>query len=303
MTVFLTGASGFVGSHILRRLLGDGHEVRALVHARGALINDAAFLGHLQEVPGDITADLTPQVAGCETVINLIGIIHQHGKATFEAIHHQGTKNLVEAASQVGVKRFVQMSALGARPGDASAYHTTKFAAEEDVRRSGIPFVVLRPSLIVGPGSAFLQQMVKVMGAAPLIRPIPGTGKYRFQPIHVDDVVECFVQALTNEAATGQTVDLVGGEELTLDEIGEEIAACLGVRKRVLHIPMPIMMSVATLFELLPVQPPVNRVQLTMMREGSTADCGPMKRIFRVEPVGFRAGLRSYLGDSECLQK
>ena len=288
MRVFLTGASGFVGSHMLRRLLRDGHHVRALVHHSGKL--HSASGDKLEEVEGDIVqSNLAEPMAACDAIINLVGIIYEEGRATFEAVHHQGTKNLVEAAKKNGVRRFVQMSALGARPANASRYHTTKFAAEEEVRNSRIPSVVLRPSLIFGPGSAFVQQMAQVMRAAPVFRPIPGTGKYRFRPVHVDDVVECFAQSLTNPAATGQTIELVGGEELTLDEIGNAIAASLGVRKIVMHVPMPIMKSAAAVFSLLPIKPPVTSVQLRMMEEGSTADPEPMKRIFNIHPIAFRA--------------
>jgi len=224
MKIFLTGATGFVGSHMLRRLLQDGHEVRALARTRPP----KALVGaRFRFIQGDFaTGNFGEELAGCDAVINLVGIIYPRGSASFEAVHHQGTKKLVEAARQSGVRRFVQMSALGARAHNASEYHTSKFAGEEEVRTSGIDYVVLRPSLIVGPGSAFVQQMVEV-GAAPMFRPVPGTGKYRFRPVHVDDVVECFAQSLINPAATNQTIDLVGGEELTLDEIGNEIAACL----------------------------------------------------------------------------
>lgn len=295
MKVFLTGASGFVGSHMLRRLLRDKYEVRALVRRPGSLAGNSSQ-SRLEEVAGDINSPrLHEQLAGCDAVINLVGIIQERGRATFEAVHHLGTKNLVEAAHAGGIKRFVQMSALGARPKDASPYHTTKFAAEQEALSSGIPAVVLRPSLIFGPGSAFINQMVSVMRAAPLFRPIPGTGKYRFRPVHVDDVVDCFVQSLANESATGETINLVGGEELTLDEIGDEIASCLGVRKSVLYIPMPVMKAAATFFSFLPITAPVTQVQLRMLVEGSTSDPEPMKRIFAIEPIGFRAGVRKYL--------
>ena len=295
MRIFLTGVSGFVGSHMLHRLLDDGHQVRALVHRCRVPTSDSSA-SRFEEVEGEITSPtVRNQAAGCEAVINLVGIIQERGRSTFEAVHHLGTKNLVEAARAGGVKRFVQMSALGALPTDASPYHTTKFAAEEEVRNSGIPAVILRPSLIFGPGSAFVNQMVNVMRAAPVFRPIPGSGKYRFRPVHVDDVVQCFVQSLTNEATRGQTVNLVGAEELTLDEIGDEIASCLGVRKSVVHVPMPVMKAAATFFDFLPMKAPVTQVQLRMLIEGSTADPEPMKSIFRIEPIGFRAGLRKYL--------
>jgi NADH dehydrogenase len=297
MRVFLTGATGFVGTHLLGRLLRDGHQVRALVRRRGAKVKDIGLTGQVDEVEGDITANLADALAGCDAVINLVGIIAERGKETFEAVHHEGTRNLVNAARNKGVKRFIQMSALGARSGNASPYHTTKFAAEEEVRRSGIPWVVLRPSLIFGPGSAFVRQLVGVMRAVPLIRPVPGTGEYRFRPVHVDDVAECFCQSLTNSAGTGQTINLVGGEELALNEIAVEIASCLGIHKAVVHVPIPLMKMAAALFTLLPITPPVTSVQIRMLEEGSTADPEPMRRIFRIEPIPFRAGLRKYLPD------
>jgi NADH dehydrogenase len=296
MKVFLTGATGFVGSHLLRRLLQDGHSVRALVR-RPAALRQAGVSGQsVEQIVGDITdGKLREAAAGCDALINLVGIIYEHGKQTFEAVHHLGTKNLVEAARASGIKRFVQMSALGARPGNASLYHTTKFAAEEEVRKSGIPFVILRPSLIFGPGSAFVQQMISVMQAAPLLRPVAGTGKYRFRPVDVHDVAECFARALTNSEAVGQTIDLVGGEELTLDEIAAEIAACLNIHKTAVHIPIPVMKMAAAIFSALPIKPPITAVQVRMLEEGSTASPTLMQQIFRITPVRFREGIKSYL--------
>ena len=290
MKVFLTGATGFVGSHLLNRLLREEHQVRALVRKPGALSEKS-----VEEVEGDITGNLAGAMAGCDAVINLVGIIYERGKSTFEAVHHEGTRNLIKAARQTGVKRFVQMSALGARPGDASPYHTTKFAAEEEVRSSGIPWTVLRPSLIFGPGSAFVQQMVEVMQAVPLIRPVPGTGEYRFRPVDVGDVAECFCQSLANPLASSQTVELVGGEELTLNEIAGDIADCLGIRKTAVHVPIPLMKMAAAFFSVLPITPPVTAVQIRMLEEGSTADPEKMKRIFHIEPMGFRDGMRKHL--------
>lgn len=292
----MTGGSGFFGSHLLRRLLRDGHHVVALRRKSAFVRSGGADQRHLEVVEGDIfSSDLASRMSGCDAVIHLVGIIMEQGSATFEAVHHLGSRNMVRAAHDAGVKRFILMSALGARAYNASQYHVTKFAAEEEVRTAGIPFTVLRPSLIVGEGSAFVGQMVKTMRAMPFFRPVPGTGDYRFRPVYVDDVVECFVQALTNNRATDQTVNLVGGEELSLDEIAAEIATCVGIRKRVIHIPMALMKSAAAFFSVLPVRPPVTSVQLKMMEEGSTADPEPMIRIFGIQPVGFRRALQTYL--------
>lgn len=295
MKVFLTGGTGFVGSHLVRRLLKDGHQVRALLRRQGVLLD--RYSGMLEEVVGDLaSANLSHELAECDAVVNLVGIIYEQGRATFESVHHLGTRNLVEAARNNGVGRFVQMSALGARANHATAYHTTKFAAEEEIRNSGIPYVILRPSLIFGPGSAFTEQMIGLMRAAPFIRPVAGTGEYRFRPIHVSDVVECFAQSLSNPAAENRTIELVGSDELTFNELTSALAECLQVRKVPVHLPMPLMKTAAALFSLLPIQPPVTLVQLRMLEEGSTANPEPMERIFRVQPVGFREGIKVDLG-------
>lgn len=296
MRVFITGGTGFVGSHLLRRLLRDGHLVRALVRDPRSVGNVSGGTGQLEIVQGDVLAPVPADaLAGCDAVIHLVGIIYERKSSSFDSVHRVGTQHVVTAAQGAGVQRFVQMSALGARAGDASQYHTSKFAAEEIVRKSGIPHVVLRPSLIFGPGSGFIEQMTALMRRVPFVRPVAGTGQYRFAPIYIDDVVECFAQSLINAAAMNQTVNLVGPEELMLNEIGDEIAVCIGVRKRALHVAMPLMKSVATLFSFLPMKPPVTRDQLRMLEEGSTADPEPMKRIFHIQPVGFRNGLRQYL--------
>jgi NADH dehydrogenase len=228
-------------------------------------------------------------------VINLVGIIYEQGRSTFESVHHIGTRNLVEAARKNGVERFVQMSARGARLTNATAYHTTKFAAEEEVRNSGIPFVILRPSLIFGPGSAFINQMIGLLRAVPFICPIAGTGEYRFRPIHVGDVVEYFARSLTNSAAVNRTVELVGGEELTLNELTNVLAECLMISKAPVHIPMPLMKTAAAVFSWLPIKPPVTLVQLRMLEQGSTGDPEPMQQIFGLQPMRFRDGIKQEL--------
>lgn len=224
---------------------------------------------------------------GCDAVVHLVGIILEKGRNTFERVHHLGARNVVEAAKRAGIRRFIHMSALGVREDGVAAYQTTKWRGEEEVRRSGIPYVILRPSVIFGPGDGFVTQMMETMRSAPLLRPIPGNGSPRFRPIFIDDVTACFARALTSEAATNQTVELGGADELSLNQVLAEIARCAGIRKPPVHIPMPLMFTGAFLLERLLNNPPVSVDQLRMLREGSTCDIGPMVRIFGVKPRGF----------------
>jgi uncharacterized protein YbjT (DUF2867 family) len=287
MKVFLTGPTGFVGKYMLERLLAEGHAVRALV--RDPQKAGLSEHGKAELVPGDVVegTGVGEGMQGCDAVIHLVGIIVEKGTNTFERVHHLGTRNVVKAAKRTGIKRFVQMSALGVRADGVAPYQTTKWKGEEEVRQSGIPFCILRPSLIFGEGDGFVTQMMATMRSAPLFRPVPGDGTPKFRPIAVEDVTTCFARALTYEGATNQTVDLGGADELTLNEVLAEIARCAGVRKAAVHIPMPLMMAGATVAQKLLKNPPVTVDQLRMLQEGSTCDIDPMKRVFGINPRGF----------------
>jgi len=288
MKVFLTGASGFVGRHMLQRLLEEGHSVRALVRDPDKARELAQ--SSVELVSGDVAngAGLEQGMRGCDAAIHLVGIIVEKGTNTFERVHHLGTRNVVDAAKGAGIRRFVQMSALGARADSIAAYQTTKWRGEEEVRKSGIPFCILRPSLIFGPGDGFVTQMMETMRSAPLFRPVPGSGAPKFRPIFIGDVTACFARGLTAEAATNQTIELGGADELTLNEVLAEIARCAGVRKPAVHVPMPLMFAGAFLLQSILKSPPVTVDQLRMLREGSTCDIEPMARILGVKPRGFR---------------
>jgi uncharacterized protein YbjT (DUF2867 family) len=293
MKVFLTGATGFVGRHMLHRLLAEGHAVRALV--RDPQKAASAALPNVEFIAGDVAegTGLDQGMQGCDAVIHLVGIILEKGSTTFERVHHLGTRNVVEAAKRTRIKRFVQMSALGVRADGVAAYQSTKWKGEEEVRRSGIPFCILRPSLIFGEGDGFVTQMMQTMRSAPLFRPVPGDGKPKFRPIFIDDVTACVARALTVEAATNQTIDLGGADELTLNDVLAEIARCAAVRKPAVHIPMPLMVAGAAVLQKLLNNPPVTVDQLRMLHEGSTCDIGPMKQIFGITPRGFTGCGRS----------
>src|SRR5262249_6704658 len=297
MQIFLTGATGFVGKYMLARLLREGHRVRALVRPIAGQKDRAVDLAQpgidtsrIETVVGDVVsgAGFDEGMHGCDAVIHLVGIIIEKGTNTFEAVHRIGTHNVVEAARRAGIKRFVQMSALGVRADGVAAYQTSKWKGEEEVRRGGIPYCILRPSPIFGPGDGFVTQMMDTMRKAPLFRPVPGSGTPKFRLVFIGDVVTCFVRALASDAATNQTVELGGADELVLNDALAEIARCAGVRKPAVHIPMPLMLMGAALAQGVLPNPPVTVDQLRMLREGSTCDIEPMRRIFAIEPRGFR---------------
>lgn len=288
MKVFLTGGTGFVGKNILRQLLLEGHSVRALVREPDqatALVREGVEL-----VAGDVATGTKLELGmhDCDAVIHLVGIIVEKGKNTFEQVHHIGTRHVVEAAKRKGIQRFVHMSALGARADGPAQYQVTKWRGEEEVRKSGIPYCILRPSLIFGPGDGFVTQMMQTMRTAPIFRPVPGDGTPKFRPVFIDDVATCFVKALTADAATNQTIELGGADQLTLNQVLQEIARCADVHKPAVHIPMPLMMAGAAVLQTVLPNPPVTVDQLRMLREGSACDIAQMMRVFDITPRGFQ---------------
>ncbi len=279
MHVFLTGATGFVGSYVLRDLIGQGHTVRCLLRDPDAPL--AAGHAAVERVKGDVTnpRSLAGTLRGCDAAIHLVGIIDEKPSkgVTFESVHYEGTKHIVDEARDAGVARFVQMSANGARPDGVSAYQTSKWKAEEYVRSAGFDhWSILRPSVVFGDPGPDVEEFCTRL-ARQLIKPFPilpvfGDGQYRLQPISVDEVAAAFVQALTLDAAHGQTYCVAGREAYPYTEVLERITRGLGLApKPTLKNPVWLVRpAVHTLgaWGLLPISPD----QFEMLLEGNTCD-------------------------------
>ena len=292
MKIFISGGTGFVGEHVCRALRNRGHELRLLVHRRIGTPESG-----IEVVEGDVTQLGTFQqsLGGCDAVINLVGIIREFPSkgVTFELLHVQATANLLAAAAGNGIRRYLQMSALGARPDAVSAYHQTKWRAEESVRGSGLEWTTFRPSLIFGPHDAFINMLAAQMRLAPVM-PVIGSGGYRLQPIHADDVARCFALALELPGTIGQTYDLCGVDRLSYEELLDLIAAALG-RSRPFkpHLPLGLMKMIIPFAQVIP-QFPITMDQLQMLLEESICG-GEWRQTFGFEPRGLQDGIREYL--------
>jgi uncharacterized protein YbjT (DUF2867 family) len=216
-TVMVTGATGFVGRAVVRELLAKGMRPVCLVRSAEKLraqhpeVDPERFtpiVGRLKD-----RGALREAADVSQTAIHLVGIIIARPLRgqTFAAVHMRGTANVVDAVQQAGIRRYLQMSALGARPDAASAYHRTKWAAEEYVRRSGLDWTIFRPSLIHGPDGEFMRLMKRFMcGFVPPVIPYFGSGQARVQPVFVKDVAYCFVQSLLDPTTIGKVFPLGG---------------------------------------------------------------------------------------------
>ena len=293
MRIFIAGGTGFVGSHLVAALREKGHELRLLVHARGSAVASGC-----DQVEGDVTSleSFASALDGCDAVINLVGIIREFpGRGiTFERLHVQATANMLAASRQAGIRRYLQMSALGTRPNAVSRYHMTKFRAEELVRASELDTTILRPSLIYGPKDAFISMLARQLRLTPVM-PVIGSGRYRLQPIHVADVVRCFALALEMPETIGGCYELCGKDRLTYLELLDVIASGLG-RPAPLkpRLPLGMMKLVIRLMQQVP-QFPITMDQLQMLIEESVCD-GCWQKAFGFEPLDFRGEIRACLG-------
>jgi NADH dehydrogenase len=297
--IFVTGGSGFVGSAVIDELLQKKFRVRALVH-RAPIEKDG-----VESVPGGLFGGhLAEAMAGCAAVIHLVGIIMERGAATFEKIHVDGTKAVVDAAKQAGVGRYIHMSALSTRENAKSAYHRTKWDAEQHVVRHAPAWTIFRPSLIHGPGGEFTEQLAKwARGrAAPwVVMPYFGGGLLgtggagKLQPVHVDDVAKAFVGAIDLPAARGRIYNLAGPEVLTWPQMHRVASeAVRGKPKRSLPIPA---WYAGLLTRVVPGSLlPFNRAQVQMSQEDNTGDVTEYLNDFGRVPRPFTSSFRDYAG-------
>jgi len=293
--ILVTGANGFVGRNLVRRLQKDGIAVRALVRnaAKAARLRDLGA----ELVDGDISnmSSLEAAMEGCEKVIHLVGIIQEAPGITFKGVHVDGTRNLLETAKKEGVRHFIYQSALGSRPNAKSQYHRTKWEAEELVRASGLPFTILRPSLIYGPGDLFTVRLAETIKLSPVL-PVIGTGQSKVQPIFIDDVNECIQKISMSDSYLNEMYEIGGPEQLTYEEVTKAIAAALGIRRPTVHMPMFFMRTMAKVAETVLSKPPVTVDQLIMLQEDNVCSMRDIREVFGIEPVRFRDGLSRFLG-------
>lgn len=294
MIVAVTGASGFVGRHIVDQLVARGHRPRVL-------LRDPAHRPFLHPEACDVVAGsladrpaLQSLAAGAAAVIHLVGIIVERGSATFTRIHVDGTRALIDAARDAGVPRFVHMSALGARdePG-ATPYHRTKARGEAVVQASKLSAVVLRPSFISGKGNQPIAVLARLHRFAPVV-PLFGDGTFPVQPMWIGDAALAFALAAEGRGAPG-TYELAGPSAIPYSEFVRAIGRACGHPRPLVPIPLALVRFMARLFDVLGPLAPITSDQLQMLVEGTATSHNAIQSVFGIEPLDFEAGLRRYL--------
>jgi uncharacterized protein YbjT (DUF2867 family) len=266
--VLVTGATGFVGPKVAHALRARGEDVRALVRNPGRAKALEAWGCEL--AAGDVTdpASLKAAAAGCECVVHLVAI-RQGKPEQFQRVMIEGTRNLLAAAAEAGVGRFVLMSALGTseQTTDLVPYYGAKWQQEQDVRASGIAHVIFRPSFVFGSDGGILPTFVRLAKLAP-VTPIVGSGEQRIQPIWIDDVAAYFAEGLRLDAAANRTFELGGPDVVAWNDFWSRLKQLLHQRRPSVHVPIGLMRLNALVTERLPGNIPLTRDLLKMLDAG-----------------------------------
>ena len=270
MKIAVTGGTGFVGRHLVRALLSDRHEV--VIVARGVDKRDTPILGAGATFVAASTDDadsLRRAFAGCDSVAHFAGINRELGAQTYERVHVRGTRAVVDAARTAGVRRIVYLSFLRARPDCGSAYHESKWAAEEIVRGSGLDYTILKSGVIYGRGDHLLDHVSRALYTFPFF-PLVGLRPTRLRPVFVDDVVRLAQAAVIDHRLSRGTIAVLGPEELGAGDAIRRIATAVGRTVPVIPAPVVLHRIFGWIFERTMTVPLVAAAQVRILSESVT---------------------------------
>ncbi|HVO89199.1 MAG TPA: SDR family oxidoreductase [Casimicrobiaceae bacterium] len=270
MVVLLTGATGFIGSHLAMALRAAGHEVVCCARS-----TDYGVLAHCtRAVEADYTVDVTPdawlaRLQGIDVVVNAVGVLVERGAQSFDRLHRDAPRALFAACAQAKVQRVVQISALSADAHARSRYHLSKREADAFLATLPLSWVIVQPSLVFGPGGGSAR-LFTLLATLPLV-PLPGSGEQQLQPIHIDDLTACMLACIEGRAGERRVIPLVGATPRTLRAFLARLREALGLpRARFLHVPMALVRATAELGRMVP-GALLDRETLAMLLRGNVA--------------------------------
>jgi len=269
MRVAITGGTGFVGRHLARELVAQGHE--AVLIARGKDLRDEPIykLAGTRFLASDLSGavELQRAFSGCDAVAHCAGINREIGAQTYQRVHIEGTKNVVEAARLAGARKIVLLSFLRARPDCGSAYHESKWAAEEIVRGSGLDYTIFKAGVIYGCGDHMLDHLSHALYTFPVFG-LVGMKEKAIRPLAVEDLVTAILTSFENARLTNKTVSITGPEEIALSEAVRRVGKALNKKPLYLPLPIAIQKVIAWIAERTMKIPLLSLAQLRILSEG-----------------------------------
>lgn len=298
-TILVTGASGFVGSHVVPALIGAGHRVVGLVRdgEDETLVRRRLLPGQRGAVEtriGDITqpSTLPPAMAGVDAVVHLAAIPRDFdGGQSLRLVNTEGTRNVVHAAREAGVRRFVHQGALAVVDDPTLHYASSKAKAMAIIRDSGLDWTVLAPSLLFGPRDGFFNLIAGLVRISPGAVPITGTGGACFQPLAIGDLADVIVTVVSDDSTIGREYPLGGPRYWTYREIVEEVLRAMGKRRVLVPMPVPLIRLVAGSAEFVRLPFPVATDQLRQLKFDNVGPLDSVRSAFGFEPRPMEGAL------------
>lgn len=291
MRILITGASGFIGNHLACALKELGHEIVACVRN---IKEYERYHPGIDVVECDFSLDTCMEtwivrLTGVDSVINTVGIIREKGRQRFDTLHRQTPIALFKACEQVGVRKVIQISALGADETAFSQYHLTKRAADKFLMSLDLKWIIAMPSIVYGPGEKSMS-FFKAMAALPMT-PLLGKGQQAIQPIHINDFTTAMLTLLTPGAPSHITVPLVGPAPITMKELFSLLKGWLGIRKiRFIGISYQLALATSWIGKLIP-DSPITKESIQMLKTGNTAEASLFIKMFGFKPSSVHESL------------
>jgi NADH dehydrogenase len=293
--ILVTGGTGFVGRHLVRRLCAAGEAVRCLVRPGSPGLE--WLDSHPVEVVTGHLLDADALAAACQRarrIIHLAAPIHEGRDAMVERVHREGMALLLEGARAARVERFLMVSPLGTGSSSGLSFLRSRGWAEDQLRESGVPFVILQSSLMFGLGDRLISGMIRLLQRTGLLL-IPGTGKTMLQPIWVGDVVSCLVRALQDEEALDRTIPIGGPQHLSYEEIADQVGKMLNIPRVKVHLSRRAVAWMARLLESLGLNPFLGYRHLELLEVGTITALDAVKRSFGFQPMPLIEGVAYHI--------
>jgi uncharacterized protein YbjT (DUF2867 family) len=296
--ILVTGATGYIGSHLVKRLVAQGERPRCLVRdpKRAATLLPA---DKVDFVHGDTIQPSLVETAvqGVDTIIHTAFITADRKALSshyYEETNVHGTSNLITAAKNAGVQRIIELSGLGTKPDKPGSYMEGRYLAEKMLIDSGLAWTIIRPSVLFGKDASFVKGLVDLLRSAP-VAPLIGGGKTLFQPIYVEDVVTVIIKALEEPSRTNGKIYTIGGPEYySFSQIYDLLLNAMGTHRPKIYAPTPLVGIGAAVMEAILPKPPLTKAAMALFSYDNITDLNSVEHDFGFTPLSFKQYLQEH---------